>query len=85
MRNPVDGNRATLLVMASLTLVGLGIRLSGPGRLYLDQFDEGIYALGGFWAFSSDGLAGLDPSMIPYAPPTFPNPGRAILHLFRRV
>jgi 4-amino-4-deoxy-L-arabinose transferase-like glycosyltransferase len=48
------------------------IRLWPLGRLGLNHFDEGIYALAGLWVFSPAGLAGIDPGLISYAPPGFP-------------
>ena len=36
------------------------------------HFDEGIYAIAGLWSVSPRGLASLDPTLIPYAPPGFP-------------
>ena len=50
--------------MALWTLVGGTLRLWSLRRLGLVHFDEGIYAIAG--------LVGLDPSVIPYAPPGFP-------------
>ncbi|WZO99137.1 glycosyltransferase family 39 protein [Isosphaeraceae bacterium EP7] len=72
MGNSTDRARASGRLLAILTIVGLAIRLSGQGRLYLDQFDEGIYALGGLWSLPGAGLTSLDPTLIPYAPPVFP-------------
>jgi dolichyl-phosphate-mannose-protein mannosyltransferase len=63
--------REVLVVMA-LTFVGAVVRLWAPGRLGLTHFDEGIYALAGLWCFSPRGLAGIDPTVISYAPPGFP-------------
>ncbi len=59
-------------VVAAFTLVGGTLRLWSLGRLGLVHFDEGIYALAGLWVFSPRGLMGLDPTIIPYAPPGFP-------------
>jgi 4-amino-4-deoxy-L-arabinose transferase-like glycosyltransferase len=59
-------------LVALATLVGAAIRLWDLGRLGLDHFDEGIYALGGLWVASPRGLAGLDPGLVPYAPPLYP-------------
>jgi dolichyl-phosphate-mannose-protein mannosyltransferase len=64
-------SREVLVVMA-LTFVGAVVRLWAPGRLGLTHFDEGIYALAGLWCFSPRGLAGIDPTVISYAPPGFP-------------
>ena len=47
-------------------------RLAGFGRLGLDHFDEGIYASAGLWSLAPGGLEGLDPGLIPYAPPGYP-------------
>jgi hypothetical protein len=48
------------------------IRAWSIGRLGLVHFDEGIYAMAGTWVHSPGGLGGLDPTLIPYAPPGFP-------------
>ncbi len=61
-----------LLAVAALTLVGGIVRVWSPGRIGLNHFDEGIYALAGLWALSPRGLQALDPALIPYAPPGFP-------------
>jgi hypothetical protein len=58
--------------VAALTLVAALLRLWGFGRLGLVHFDEGIYALAGLWSVSGAGLAGLDPTVIAYAPGGFP-------------
>ena len=50
-------------------LTGLLLRLSWPGSIGLDHFDEGIYAFAGEWPFARGGLASLDPALIPYGPP----------------
>ena len=64
--------RRETLVVIVLTLLGAALRLWSPGRLGLVHFDEGIYALAGLWSLSPSGLAGLDPTVISYAPPGFP-------------
>ncbi len=61
-----------ILVVVAFTLIGGVLRLWSPGRLGLGHFDEGIYALAGLWIASPHGLLGLDPTVIPYAPPGFP-------------
>jgi dolichyl-phosphate-mannose-protein mannosyltransferase len=61
-----------ILVVSALTAVGAAIRLWSLGRLGLIHFDEGVYALAGLWIFSPRGLAGIDPTVISYAPPGFP-------------
>ena len=61
-----------ILVVIALTLLGAVLRLWSPGRLGLVHFDEGIYALAGLWSLSPRGLAGIDPTVIAYAPPGFP-------------
>src|SRR3954451_15761267 len=61
-----------VLIVLILTLVGGMIRLWGLGRLGLTHFDEGIYAIAGLWVVSPRSLAGLDPTVISYAPGGFP-------------
>jgi dolichyl-phosphate-mannose-protein mannosyltransferase len=58
--------------MAALTAAGGLLRAWSVGRLGLVHFDEGIYAMAGTWVLSPRGLGGLDPTVIPYAPPGFP-------------
>lgn len=58
--------------VAAATVVGALVRIWALGRLGLVHFDEGVYAMSGLWAFGPRGLAGLDPLVIPYAPPGFP-------------
>jgi dolichyl-phosphate-mannose-protein mannosyltransferase len=72
MGNATGRIRLTRWLLAIVTVIGLIVRLSGPGRLHLDQFDEGIYALSGLWSLSDAGLSSLDPMIVPYAPPIFP-------------
>ncbi len=55
-----------------MTAAGGLLRLWSLGRLGLVHFDEGIYAMAGTWVLSPRGLAGLDPTVISYAPPGFP-------------
>ena len=55
-----------------VTLFAAGSRVAGFGRLGLDHFDEGVYASAGLWSLAPGGLAGLDPGLIPYAPPGYP-------------
>lgn len=67
-----DGTRREWLAVAALTAIGFGLRSWPVGRLGLNHFDEGIYALAATWSLLPKGLAGIDPSLIPYAPPGFP-------------
>src|SRR3954449_12219347 len=67
-----DRSRREGLGVAVLTLCGASLRLWPPGRFGLTHFDEGIYALAGTWSLGPSGIAWLDPSLIPYAPPGFP-------------
>src|SRR5947209_7262609 len=67
-----DRSRREGLAIAVVTVIGAGIRLWPPARFGLTHFDEGIYALAGTWSLGPGGIAGLDPSLIPYAPPGFP-------------
>src|SRR4051794_10310200 len=60
------------LAIGAATCVGAGVRCWAVGRLSLDHFDEGIYAFSGLWIAGEDGPLGLDPMVIPYAPPIFP-------------
>src|SRR4051794_18622804 len=55
-----------------LTAVASVLRLSSLGGIGLTHFDEGVYALAGLWSVSPQGLAGLGPDLIAYAPPGFP-------------
>ncbi|HZW34754.1 MAG TPA: glycosyltransferase family 39 protein [Isosphaeraceae bacterium] len=66
------GLRREILVVGAFTLAGVALRFWSFGRLGLIQFDEGVYALAGLWIFSPQGVAGLDPTLIAYAPPGFP-------------
>jgi 4-amino-4-deoxy-L-arabinose transferase-like glycosyltransferase len=65
-------SRREALVILALTLLGAGLRFWSFGDLGLTHFDEGIYALAGLWSVSRGGLASLDPTLIPYAPPGYP-------------
>jgi 4-amino-4-deoxy-L-arabinose transferase-like glycosyltransferase len=60
------------LAILLLTVAGAILRLWGLGQLGLNHFDEGIYAISGLWAISPRSLAGLDPTVISYAPGGFP-------------
>src|SRR4051794_40580598 len=67
-----SASRREILIVFLLTLLGALLRLWGLGKLGLTHFDEGIYAIGGLWALSPRSLAGLDPTVIPYAPGGYP-------------
>ncbi|WP_168221634.1 ArnT family glycosyltransferase [Aquisphaera giovannonii] len=69
---PATALRREVLWIAAATVVGAALRLQGLPRLGFVHFDEGIYAMAGLWPFRTAGLAGLDPSVIPYAPVGFP-------------
>jgi 4-amino-4-deoxy-L-arabinose transferase-like glycosyltransferase len=69
---PSNASTREWLVILVLTLVGAGLRSWSLGRLGLVHFDEGIYALTGLWVVAPNGLATLDATVIPYAPPGFP-------------
>jgi len=64
--------RREAALVAAATAIGALVRVWALGRLGLVHFDEGIYAIAGLWAIAPRGLAGLDPMLIPYAPPGFP-------------
>ena len=68
---PQRFDREAIWVLA-MTLLAAGVRLRGVGRLGLDQFDEGVYALSGLVLIRGGGLGAFDSSYIPYAPPGFP-------------
>ena len=73
MIDPASGNRRREVVaILILTLLGAALRLASFERLGFQHFDEGIYALAGFWSLSPDGLWSLSPDAIAYAPPGFP-------------
>ncbi len=59
-------------MIAAFTLLGGLLRVWSIGRLGLVHFDEGIYAMAGTWILSPRGIAGIDPTLISYAPPGFP-------------
>ncbi len=71
---PRFGSRISreVAVVVALCVLGALVRVWSFGRLGLVHFDEGIYALAGLWSLSPGGLAGIDPSVISYAPPGFP-------------
>ena len=71
MKAPSTSDRREWLVVLLLTALGAALRFWSFGRLGLTHFDEGVYALAGFWAVDPKGLPGLDPSLISYAPPGF--------------
>lgn len=60
---------AETVVIFSMTILGAALRLWQVGRLGLNHFDEGVYALSGLWAIRKHGLMDWDPSLVPYAPP----------------
>lgn len=64
--------RRELAFVAVATAVGALIRIWALGRLGLVHFDEGVYAISGLWAISPQGISGIDPMVVPYAPPGFP-------------
>src|ERR1700677_1106726 len=70
-RSDTEARREAIAV-AAMTAVGGLLRIWSLGRLGLIHFDEGIYAMAGTWVLSPKGLAGLDPTVISYAPPGFP-------------
>ena len=61
---PTNSSRREVLVVLGLTALALVPRFLGFGREGLTHFDEGVYAMAGFW---SVGPAGLDPGLIPDA------------------
>ena len=67
-----DRPRREWLAVAALTAIGFGLRSWPVGQLGLNHFDEGIYALVASWSLLPKGLAGIDPTLIPYAPPGYP-------------
>ena len=60
------------LIIALATITSFLLRLWPPARLGLNHFDEGIYAMAASWVYSRLGIAAIDPSIIPYAPPGYP-------------
>ncbi len=65
--------RRETLAIAAFTVFGGLLRVWSIGHLGLVHFDEGIYAMAGTWILSPRGLAGIDPTLISYAPPGFPS------------
>ncbi len=72
MSTTTRSGRREWLAISVLTLLGAVIRFWDAGRLGILHFDEGMYALSGFWINASRGLASLDPSIAFYAPPVIP-------------
>lgn len=66
----VKGRRFWVLIGQAMC-AGLLLRLDLTQQLGLNQFDEGVYAFSAGWIFDRQGLAGIDPVLIPYAPPGF--------------
>ena len=62
----------SLLIIVFATIVSFPLRVWPFGQLGFNQFDEGIYAMTAGWIFNPRGIASIDPSLIPYAPPGFP-------------
>ena len=60
------------LLVAIATLAGLPLRVWPVGRLGLNQFDEGIYALVAHGISRDPGWFAIDPILISYAPPGYP-------------
>jgi len=71
-RRQNTGRSHEILAITILTIAGAIIRLWSLGGLGLVHFDEGIYALAGFWSLSPGGFQSLDPMCIPYSPPGYP-------------
>ncbi len=67
-----ESSRREALIVLGFTICGAALRLWSLERLGLEHFDEGIYALAGFWIERPGGLWNLDPMVIPYAPPALP-------------
>lgn len=72
IRSPSTPDGRLGAVVGLATVVGLILRAWPPGRLGLNQFDEGIYALAAGWARHPSGIAAISPGLIPYAPPGYP-------------
>lgn len=72
MNDPRSSLSRESIAIVALTLVGALLRFWAFGRLGLSHFDEGIYAFSGLWIAGGRGTHGLDPTVIPYAPPGFP-------------
>jgi len=70
--SPPDRSRVEWIAVAVVTLVGFVLRTWPVGGLGLTHFDEGIYALVASWSLLPRGLGGIDPFLIPYAPPGYP-------------
>src|SRR5579864_7146083 len=64
--------RREIAIVLVLTAIGAVLRLWSFWGLGLQHFDEGVYALSGLWILSPHFLAGIDPTVISYAPPGFP-------------
>lgn len=60
-----------LIAIAGFTLLALVVRFWAYGRVGLQHFDEGVYAMAALWSAQPDGLAGLDPDVLSYAPPGY--------------
>jgi 4-amino-4-deoxy-L-arabinose transferase-like glycosyltransferase len=69
--NPATSRREWLAI-GGATLAGAVLRCWEFHRLSLTHFDEGVYAFSGLWIVADRGTLGLDPEIIPYAPPAFP-------------
>jgi dolichyl-phosphate-mannose-protein mannosyltransferase len=63
--------RRELATVFALTVLGGVLRVFMLGRLGLEHFDEGIYALSGLWIVTPGGPAVFNSSLVPYAPPGF--------------
>ena len=62
----------SLVIIVIATIVAFPLRIWPLGQLGFNQFDEGIYGMAAGWIFNSQGIASIDPSLIPYAPPGYP-------------
>ena len=60
-----------LIAVAGFTLLALVVRFWAYGRVGLQHFDEGVYAMSALWSAQPGGLAGLDPDALSYAPPGY--------------
>ncbi|MDX2037933.1 MAG: glycosyltransferase family 39 protein [Isosphaeraceae bacterium] len=69
LRDGANAGAREWAVIAAITLVGAVVRLAGLGQAGATHFDEGIYLLAAGWSLQGDGLAAIDPGLIPYAPP----------------
>lgn len=72
MADSDPATRREWIVVGALTGLAAIVRCWSIGRLGLQHFDEGIYALAGLWMLDPRGLAAIDPTVIPYAPAGFP-------------